>query len=34
MASIEIEPNTKAVHKQPNPVPRVYLDTFKTQLDH
>jgi hypothetical protein len=31
---IDIDPNAKPVHSRPYPVPRIYLKTFKKELDH
>jgi hypothetical protein len=31
---IDIDPNAKPVHFRPYPVPRIHLETFKTELNH
>ncbi len=31
---IDIDPNAKAVHSRPYPVPLIHLKTFKMELDH
>jgi hypothetical protein len=32
--TFDIDPNAKPVHSRPYPVPRIYLKTFKEELDH
>jgi hypothetical protein len=31
---IDIDPNAKPVHSRPNPVPQIYLKSFKMELDN